>query len=88
MKQIRVLGVLASRYRGANKRDGTKRRNLLHAVWAGDDKTLCGKISLENLSDEEHEEEPTCESCRIKYSRYEPVYICRKEDINEKNYAH
>lgn len=88
MQQIRVLGVLAACYRGANKRDGNKRRNLLHAVWAGDDKTLCGKISLDNLSDEEHDEEPTCESCRVKKSRYEPVYICMKEDINDTKYAH
>ena len=59
-RAVDVVGVLAGAYRG---RDISARTLLSHALVAGDEVSLCRRVPLGNLCDQDLGGEPTCPAC-------------------------
>lgn len=57
---VRVSGLMAGAYKGARQNLAAL---LTHAWVDGEDKSLCGKISIASMSDLTDDRPPTCEVC-------------------------
>jgi hypothetical protein len=69
--KVRSGGVLAALYKGGLLSRNARNKSFLHHAYKeGEEVTLCGKIKVEHLADNDLDAPPTCKTCLKRDPRF------------------